>query len=67
MTKVETTLARVREADAALVEARRASEEAQRRRDQAVRRAHEAGASYAEIADVLGVHRSYVYQLCTET
>jgi Homeodomain-like domain len=39
----------------------------QDRRDKAVKRAHAAGASLQTIADVLGVHRSYVYQITRET
>jgi hypothetical protein len=66
MNRIETALARVQEAGGALAEARRAAEDAQRRRDKAVRRAHDAGASYAYIADVLGVDRSYVYQVCRD-
>jgi hypothetical protein len=61
---VETALARVKETHDALVKARQANERAQHRRDRAIRDAHAAGASYQQIADVLGVHRSYIYQLC---
>jgi ABC-type transporter Mla subunit MlaD len=39
----------------------------QDRRDKAVKRAHAAGASFQTIADVLGVHRSYVHQIARET
>lgn len=63
MTDIDEALARVQETHDAYTAARRADTEAQRRRDQAIRQAHKLGASYAEIADVIGVHRSYIYQL----
>jgi hypothetical protein len=67
MTDLDQVLARVKEEDDALTalrdEHRRAETEAQRRRDDAVRHAHRAGASYAEIADVIGTHRSRIYQI----
>ena len=68
MMDIETALRRVRETHRALEAARRAADrqqrDAQQRRDQAIRQAHAAGASYQDIADILKVHRSYVYQLC---
>jgi Homeodomain-like domain len=63
---IESAVARVQEAHTKLLKARQAEERAQSRRDRAVRDAHTAGASYQQIADVLGVHRSYVYQICGE-
>jgi DNA-directed RNA polymerase specialized sigma24 family protein len=64
MTDVTTVLARVREAHDAYVSTRTTNDKARSRRDQAVLRAHQTGASYQEIADVLGVKRSYIYQIC---
>jgi len=70
MTDIETALRRVRETHRALDAARRVADrqqrEAQQRRDQAIRKAHAAGASYQDIADILNVHRSYIYQICRE-
>jgi hypothetical protein len=63
---VETALAHVQDTHDALLKARKACERAQQGRDRAIRDAHEAGASYQQIADVLGVHRSYVYQITRE-
>lgn len=67
MTDIDQALTRVKEADDALAALRddhdRAEKEAHQRRDDAIRQAHRAGASYAEIADVIGTHRSFVYQI----
>jgi hypothetical protein len=65
MTDVTTALAQVQEAHDAFLEARAANEKARDQRDQAVRRAHQTGASYQQIADVLKVHRQYIYEICT--
>ena len=64
MTDVTTALAQVQETHAAYVSTRAVNDKARHRRDRAVRRAHQTGASYQEIADVLGVKRSYIYQIC---
>jgi hypothetical protein len=65
MTDVTTVLAQVREAHAAYVSTRAVNDKARTRRDEAIFRAHRTGASYQDIADVLGVKRSYIYQICT--
>ena len=60
-------LKQVRATDKVLSAARESADKritaAQQRRDRAVKRAHDAGASLQTIADVLGVHRSYVHQI----
>jgi DNA-binding CsgD family transcriptional regulator len=70
MTEIETALARVRDTHQVLDDVRRDASrqerDARRRRDKAVQEAHAAGASYQQIADVLGVQRSYVYQICRD-
>ncbi len=67
MTDRDAALQEVRATDKELQDARRSAEKrlthAQDRRDQAVKRAHEAGASYRAIAEVLGVAHNYVYEI----
>ena len=64
MTDIDRALARVRETHDALTKIRQEDARAQRRRDDAIRQAHALGASYQDIANVLGVHRSYIFQIC---
>jgi hypothetical protein len=47
----------------ALQDVLRRKDQLQDRRDTAVRRVHDAGASLQVIADVRGVHRTYVQQI----
>jgi transposase len=71
MTDLDAALEDVATTDKDLQATRKSAERRLRvlqdRRDKAVKRAHAAGASLQTIADVLGVHRSYVYQITRET
>jgi Homeodomain-like domain len=63
MADVGRALDEVRSTNDELHTAIQQKETAKDRRDRAIRRAHEAGASLQVIAEVLGVHRSYVHQI----
>jgi len=60
---VDRALETVRSRNEELKDAVRRKRALQDQRDRAVRRAHDAGASLQVIADVLGVHRTYVHQI----
>jgi hypothetical protein len=64
MTELDSALAHVKATDRALREARDDQAAALRDRDQAVRRAHKLGASYRQIASLLGVAHNHVYEIC---
>jgi len=59
-------LTEVREADRAWRASHDRERAAGRRRLRAIKKAHKAGASYAQIANVLDVQRAYVQKVCRE-
>jgi hypothetical protein len=64
MAELDSALAHVTATDRILRDARADQAAALRDRDQAVRRAHKLGASYRQIAGLLGVHHNHVYEIC---
>ena len=66
MPKVEVVLAEVRATRDALQRVQRTEAQARQRHYRTIRKAHAAGVSYQQIADVIGVTRAYIYEICRE-
>ena len=66
MPTVENALADVRATRDALQRAEKTEGQARQRHYRTIRKAHVAGASYQQIANVIGVTRAYIYEICRE-